>query len=467
MTLKKQKRRGIIFFLFFSTAISYLAWVLWSKAKLLPEDQSLQPIINIINKKGDKPEVDYQKQIADSVCPWKQAPKHEVYSPKETKNFKTEELFLPEHIQSWYNQAKNFSSLSNTNFNAIFHGKSGTGKTSLARRLAKESSVTFVSIKGSDFQDRVYEQRTILDKFTALFKSLKNNTKVIDSDKKIIIFLDEIDQIGDGLKCIKEILAQVDNGIVGDLKILWIGATNHLNEKVDEAVYENNDRIRYELNFNWNKSTFVNYAIKNSLSGLLDINVPACYDSEKKQVKRSQKLGELILREATRCDEIYNRFNFKNLEILNERRAEFISYFKKLINIDQINLEDYQDHIISFNYKEWKGAIGEHYPQVTKMELVNNNVDQWINLEDNKIVPQDTFVSLVFEYTLDLFWVAKKKGNLGKPWDMVNPTSFLIWARRKDYSLEDLGLIIHRGKDEDKQPCSIAQFIPKVFPKAA
>jgi len=90
-----------------------------------------------------------------------------------------------------------------------------TGKTSLARKLAKEAKLPFVVVMGSDLQDRLYEQRTIKDKFTALLEDLeKNNPKT--KGQKYILYVEEANQVGDGLNFLKEVLAQVNDKALPD-----------------------------------------------------------------------------------------------------------------------------------------------------------------------------------------------------------------------------------------------------------
>jgi MoxR-like ATPase len=87
-----------------------------------------------------------------------------------------------------------------------------TGKTSLARQLAKEAGLPFVAIKGDDLKDRLYEQRTTKDKFEALLEDLKINPKT--QGQNYILFVDEANHMGDRLNSVKDLLAQVDDKLL-------------------------------------------------------------------------------------------------------------------------------------------------------------------------------------------------------------------------------------------------------------
>jgi transcriptional regulator of acetoin/glycerol metabolism len=161
------------------------------------------------------------KNIIDMVSPWKKPPKYIAYTAEEAKNFKNEDLILSPEIQAWYKQAKEYP---NRAYNAIFYGTAMTGKTSLARQLAKEAGLPFVAIKGDDLKDRLYEQRTTKDKFEALLEDLKINPKT--QGQNYILFVDEANHMGDRLNSVKDLLAQVDDKLLPNN--LWIFATNYI-----------------------------------------------------------------------------------------------------------------------------------------------------------------------------------------------------------------------------------------------
>ncbi len=119
----------------------------------------------------------------------------------------------------------------------IFHGPPGTGKTSLARAVAGESDVTFISTTGSAF----------VQQWVGLGASrVRELFEVARQHAPAIIFIDEIDAVatkrtGDGsnseyAQTTNQLLTELDN-INKDRNagIVVIGATNRL-DKLDEAV---------------------------------------------------------------------------------------------------------------------------------------------------------------------------------------------------------------------------------------
>jgi transitional endoplasmic reticulum ATPase len=118
----------------------------------------------------------------------------------------------------------------------ILHGKSGTGKTLLAKALANESGMNFISIKGSQ----------ILNRYIA---EPENGVKELFTKAKqaspCILFIDEIDRLmvchqnqsvtpGDIDGAIGQFLTQMEG--IEDLKdIVVIAATNRI-DQIDQVV---------------------------------------------------------------------------------------------------------------------------------------------------------------------------------------------------------------------------------------
>ena len=411
------------------------------------QEQASEPILDL---EGKTEEQNSYQALLDKFKPKNEAPKHIVYSPAEITHFKDENLLLSEEIQTWYDLARANPS---KDYNALFFGTSMTGKTSLVRKLAKELKLPLVSVKGSALEEKVWEQRIVIEKWQLLLDELANNPIIKQHGGKYILLVDEADQIEDGLKCLKEILGDVDDASAPTN--LWIMITNYI-EKIDPAVYKNKERLKFKLDFSWNKSTFLKYALaNNSLPEFLNQPIPVAY--RQNEVQQTEVLANLLNKTGTRFDEVYKKFNFQYLNLLNKYQAEFITTFKLLIDFEpKDNL-----FIPYLNYQEWKSAINEHYPQVAKLESITN---QTIKLKDNNhIIPKDTLLSLAFEYTLDLFWQAEQQSKLSDPWDMVDYSSFLSWALAHKYNLEQIGLTIYKGQDEHKSPCHIAKFTPKIL----
>jgi ATP-dependent metalloprotease FtsH len=120
----------------------------------------------------------------------------------------------------------------------IFYGPPGTGKTSLARALAGESGVTFITTTGSAF----------VEQWVGLGAQRVRELFAIARDyKPCIVFIDEIDALAmkrsseagssqEYAQTVNEFLAELDN-IDSDRNagIVVIGATNRI-DNIDEAV---------------------------------------------------------------------------------------------------------------------------------------------------------------------------------------------------------------------------------------
>ncbi|GAA5784720.1 ATP-dependent metallopeptidase FtsH/Yme1/Tma family protein [Chitiniphilus shinanonensis] len=119
----------------------------------------------------------------------------------------------------------------------LMSGPPGTGKTLLARALAGECGVSFISASGSDFTSKFYGVGPM--KVKALFKAARKHAPCI-------LFIDEIDGIGkrtssgngpaesEGNRIINQVLVEMDGFAPGD-GVIVVGATN-LVDNVDEAL---------------------------------------------------------------------------------------------------------------------------------------------------------------------------------------------------------------------------------------
>ena len=116
----------------------------------------------------------------------------------------------------------------------IIYGPPGTGKTMMARAIAGEAKSTFLSVSGSDFDDKWVGVGA--SRVRELFKTARKF-------KPCIIFIDEIDALApqrgssnSQIQTINQLLAEMDN-IKSDSNegIIVIGATNQL-EQMDSAL---------------------------------------------------------------------------------------------------------------------------------------------------------------------------------------------------------------------------------------
>lgn len=113
-------------------------------------------------------------------------------------------------------------------------GPPGTGKTLLAKAVAQESGVTFISVCGSEF-DQAFVGMGAL-RMRELFKQVSPN-------EKAVIFIDEIDSIAKDRTSLRsyhqqtlnELLTQMD-GFSSKSNIVVIGATNTSVDLLDPAL---------------------------------------------------------------------------------------------------------------------------------------------------------------------------------------------------------------------------------------
>lgn len=113
-------------------------------------------------------------------------------------------------------------------------GPPGTGKTLLAKAVAQEAGVKFVSTSGSEFD------QAFVGMGASRIRSLFSN---IGSDEKAVIFIDEIDSIARNRNAsrtyhqqtLNEFLTQLD-GFSSNQNIVVIGATNASTNELDPAL---------------------------------------------------------------------------------------------------------------------------------------------------------------------------------------------------------------------------------------
>lgn len=115
-------------------------------------------------------------------------------------------------------------------------GKPGTGKTMLARAIAKESNVNFIYQSGSSFDELFVGMGGLRVK--QLFEEARKN-------QPCVIFIDEIDSLFSSKRRYDEstssrgtlnmFLSEMD-GFSKDQQIMLIGATNEPEENIDKAA---------------------------------------------------------------------------------------------------------------------------------------------------------------------------------------------------------------------------------------
>ena len=157
-----------------------------------------------------------------------------------------------EFIDFLQNRDKYLKAGANMPRGALFYGPPGTGKTLLAKAIAGEANVNFISASGSDFVE-VYVG-VGASRIRKLFEKARKNSPCV-------IFIDEIDSLarkrsngfssGGSLErdsTLNTLLVELD-GFEENQEILIIGATNRL-ELLDDAVLRPgrfDRKIRFEL----------------------------------------------------------------------------------------------------------------------------------------------------------------------------------------------------------------------------
>ena len=143
----------------------------------------------------------------------------------------------------------------------LLYGPPGTGKTMLARALASESRVNFISLTGTDLLLSTIEESK--NKLNQIFESARKYSPAV-------IFIDEIDAIGrerngsnyDGV--LNLLLTQMD-GFKKDTKrpIFVLAATNYSLNKLDSALLRRFDsKIYVDVPDRDDRSLYINNFIK-------------------------------------------------------------------------------------------------------------------------------------------------------------------------------------------------------------
>ena len=128
----------------------------------------------------------------------------------------------------------------------IFHGYPGTGKTMMAKAVAKATDSTFINFEWNKIEQKLYGESTkIID---ALFTFANKHTPVI-------VFIDEIDGFFSERSPLDQshvnsvktfMLSKMDGVLSRPSNFIFIGATNNLHT-VDKAIRR---RMRTHISFN-------------------------------------------------------------------------------------------------------------------------------------------------------------------------------------------------------------------------
>lgn len=207
------------------------------------------------NKSSNQSPIDALKEM---FAPSKEPPPYAYHAPA-TINERLGDYYFAEEILSWYNKALANPSKEN---NALFFGSPGTGKTSIARILAKHTNKPFFEVKGDDLYAQQHEKREPRDKVLALiadieqkkFAGLKGDNKDIDISQGYILFIDEANSMekesvsrGRKLGFLKTIYDAFDKH-QENKKVLTILATNYL-EDLDRGLYREGRFAKLGFNF--------------------------------------------------------------------------------------------------------------------------------------------------------------------------------------------------------------------------
>ncbi|MCM1440868.1 MAG: AAA family ATPase [Roseburia sp.] len=158
----------------------------------------------------------------------------------------------------------------------LLSGAPGVGKTMIAKAIAKEADVTFISTAASDFQELFVGNgaRHIRE----IFKVARNHTPCV-------VFIDEIDAIGtarnkrgstgEDNQTINALLKEMD-GFTENEGIFILAATNHA-DKLDEAIkragrFDREIVIPTPRNWEIRKKLFQNYLKDKPVSDNVDLD---------------------------------------------------------------------------------------------------------------------------------------------------------------------------------------------------
>jgi hypothetical protein len=194
--------------------------------------------------KENKP--DPMETLKKMFEPSKEPPPYAYHAPS-TINEKLTDYYYADELIDWYNKALKNPTKEN---NALFYGAPGTGKTSLARILAKNAGKPFFEVKGDDLYAQQHEKREPRDKVLALlmdieqgkFGGLKGGKQDIDISNGYILFIDEANTMekeavpkGRKLGFLKTVYDAFDKH-QENKKVLTILATNYLDD-LDKGLF--------------------------------------------------------------------------------------------------------------------------------------------------------------------------------------------------------------------------------------
>ncbi|AYJ01364.1 hypothetical protein CWO85_02530 [Candidatus Phytoplasma ziziphi] len=223
------------------------------KQTQLEQMQQMQQMQQIQNKLENafKEEIKNNKSGPDSKESKSTKEKELLFKPSDSQKFLSfkqligfkDELKATEGFIDYFKNKDNYKGIGEVEapLGILMYGCPGTGKTTLARALAKETDLPFFEVSSSSFSQayKGMAPQMVRD----LFESAR---KIAAQNKGAIIFLDECETIftnlGD-LRAESEVanvvnqfkteMTSINNNL--EKPIFIIGATNHI-EKIDEAI---------------------------------------------------------------------------------------------------------------------------------------------------------------------------------------------------------------------------------------
>lgn len=235
----------------------------------------------------------------------KEPPPYAYHDPS-TIDEKLDDYFYSLEIINWYKKALENPTKDN---NALFYGAPGTGKTSLARILAKNANKPFFEVKGDDLYAQQHEKREPREKLVALltdieegkFSGLKGDNKEIDISQGYILFIDEANAMeketvfkGRKLGFLKNMYDAFDKH-QENKKVLTILATNFIDD-LDLGLFREGRFPKLSFNFTlpllWNiiEKEGIDYGV------ILPSDLPRISHAGNKTIELVNKFGIATLR---------------------------------------------------------------------------------------------------------------------------------------------------------------------------